>query len=121
VRRVRRRIGLSQVASARRIGVPVDTVRNWEQASARSKDPPCLTIASWITFRSGRAQHGRARLRARPEVATMAEGGGGRRHEADAIEQMEFASPDDDQRSEWRENYIRECMDRKGFEEPSTI
>jgi putative transcriptional regulator len=30
-RRVRRKVGLSQVAFARRIGVPVDTVRNWEQ------------------------------------------------------------------------------------------
>jgi hypothetical protein len=41
--------------------------------------------------------------------------------EAQAIEQMEFAEVDDDQRSEWRENYIRGCMDRKGFEERSTI
>jgi putative transcriptional regulator len=30
-RRVRERLGLSQTAFARRIGVPVDTVRNWEQ------------------------------------------------------------------------------------------
>jgi putative transcriptional regulator len=30
-RRVRRTVGLSQVAVARRIGMPVDTVRNWEQ------------------------------------------------------------------------------------------
>jgi putative transcriptional regulator len=30
-RRVRRKVGLSQAAFARRIGVPVDTVRNWEQ------------------------------------------------------------------------------------------
>jgi putative transcriptional regulator len=30
-RRVRRKLGLSQIAFARRIGVPVDTVRNWEQ------------------------------------------------------------------------------------------
>jgi putative transcriptional regulator len=30
-RRVRRKLGLSQVAFATRIGVPVDTVRNWEQ------------------------------------------------------------------------------------------
>jgi hypothetical protein len=41
--------------------------------------------------------------------------------EAEAIKQMEFAEVDHDQRSEWRENYIRGCMDRKGFEEPSTI
>jgi hypothetical protein len=41
--------------------------------------------------------------------------------QAEAIEQMEFAAPDPDQRSEWQENYIRECMDKKGFEEPSTI
>ena len=31
VRRVRRRVGLSQTEFARRIGVPVATVRNWEQ------------------------------------------------------------------------------------------
>ena len=30
-RRVRRKVGLSQAAFAKRIGVPVDTVRNWEQ------------------------------------------------------------------------------------------
>ena len=41
--------------------------------------------------------------------------------QAEAIEQMEFAAPDRDQRSEWQENYIRECMDKKGFEERSTI
>ena len=41
--------------------------------------------------------------------------------EAEETEQMETAAPDPDQRSEWRENYIRECMDRKGFEERSTL
>ena len=41
--------------------------------------------------------------------------------QAEAIEQMEFADPDPDQRSEWQENYIRECMDKKGFEEPASI
>ena len=30
-RRVRRRTGLTQAAFAGRIGVPIDTVRNWEQ------------------------------------------------------------------------------------------
>lgn len=30
VRRVRRKVGLSQVAFARGIGVPLDTVRNWK-------------------------------------------------------------------------------------------
>ena len=30
-RRVRRRTGLTQAAFAARIGVPIDTVRNWEQ------------------------------------------------------------------------------------------
>jgi putative transcriptional regulator len=40
VRRVRRKIGLSQVAFARRIGVPVDTVRNWEQGK-RGAARPC--------------------------------------------------------------------------------
>jgi hypothetical protein len=37
--------------------------------------------------------------------------------QAEAIEQMEFAGVDGDQRSEWQENYIAECMDRKGFKE----
>ena len=41
--------------------------------------------------------------------------------QAEATEQMEFAQPGPDQRSEWQENYIRECMDKKGFKEPSTI
>ena len=31
VRRVRRRLGLTQVAFARRINVPHETIRNWEQ------------------------------------------------------------------------------------------
>ena len=30
-RRVRRRLGLTQVEFARRIGVPQETIRNWEQ------------------------------------------------------------------------------------------
>ena len=38
-RRVRRRVGLSQVAFARRIGVPVDTVRNWEQGKRAPQGP----------------------------------------------------------------------------------
>jgi hypothetical protein len=29
---------------------------------------------------------------------------------------MEFAARDPDQRPEWQENYIRECMQKKGFE-----
>jgi hypothetical protein len=37
--------------------------------------------------------------------------------QAEAIEQMEFAAPDADQRSEWQENYIRDCMQKKGFAE----
>jgi hypothetical protein len=36
--------------------------------------------------------------------------------QAEAIEQMEFAAPPRDQRSEWQNNYIRECMDKKGFQ-----
>jgi putative transcriptional regulator len=38
-RRVRHRVGLSQVAFARRIGVPVDTVRNWEQGKRAPQGP----------------------------------------------------------------------------------
>lgn len=38
-RRVRRKVGLSQVAFARRIGVAVDTVRNWEQGKRAPQGP----------------------------------------------------------------------------------
>lgn len=38
-RRVRRRVGLSQMAFAKRIGVPVDTVRNWEQGKRLPRGP----------------------------------------------------------------------------------
>ena len=38
-RRVRRKVGLSQVAFANRIGVPVDTVRNWEQGKRLPRGP----------------------------------------------------------------------------------
>jgi putative transcriptional regulator len=38
-RRVRRKVGLSQAAFARRIGVPVDTVRNWEQGKRAPQGP----------------------------------------------------------------------------------
>jgi hypothetical protein len=41
--------------------------------------------------------------------------------EADAIEQMEFASPDADQRSTWRERYIGACMQAKGFSDPQYL
>lgn len=38
-RRVRRRTGLTQAAFAERIGVPVDTVRNWEQGKRLPAGP----------------------------------------------------------------------------------
>jgi len=38
-RRVRRRTGLTQAAFAARIGVPVDTVRNWEQGKRLPAGP----------------------------------------------------------------------------------
>jgi putative transcriptional regulator len=38
-RRVRRKVGLSQVAFAKRIGVPVETVRNWEQGKRTPQGP----------------------------------------------------------------------------------
>jgi hypothetical protein len=37
--------------------------------------------------------------------------------ENEAIEQMEIAHPDPDQRATWQENYIRECMQKKGFKQ----
>lgn len=39
-RRVRRNVGLSQVAFTKRIGVPVDTCATGSKASARRKGPP---------------------------------------------------------------------------------
>ncbi|MGH6921118.1 MAG: hypothetical protein ACREJ0_25865 [Geminicoccaceae bacterium] len=41
--------------------------------------------------------------------------------EANAIEQMEFASPDADQRTTWRERYIGACMQAKGFSDPQYL
>jgi hypothetical protein len=41
--------------------------------------------------------------------------------QAEATEQMELADPDADQRAEWQENYIQECMDKKGFKQSSTM
>lgn len=38
-RRIRRKVGLTQVQFARRIGVPVDTVRNWEQGKRSPQGP----------------------------------------------------------------------------------
>ncbi len=38
-RRVRRRTGLTQAAFAARIGVPLDTVRNWEQGKRTPAGP----------------------------------------------------------------------------------
>ncbi len=38
-RRVRKRTGLTQVAFAARIGVPLDTVRNWEQGKRSPAGP----------------------------------------------------------------------------------
>jgi putative transcriptional regulator len=39
VRRVRRRTGLTQAAFAARIGVPLDTLRNWEQGRRAPAGP----------------------------------------------------------------------------------
>ena len=41
--------------------------------------------------------------------------------EADATEQMEFASPDADQRATWRERYIGACMQARGFSDPQYL
>ena len=41
--------------------------------------------------------------------------------EANAIEQMEYASPDPDQRSTWRERYIGACMQARGFSDPQYL
>jgi hypothetical protein len=41
--------------------------------------------------------------------------------DAEAIEQMEFADPDPDQRATWRERYIGACMQAKGFSDPQYL
>jgi hypothetical protein len=41
--------------------------------------------------------------------------------EAEATEQMEFASPDADQRSTWRERYTGACMQARGFSDPQYL
>ena len=41
--------------------------------------------------------------------------------QAEATEQMELADPDADQRATWQDNYIRECMTKKGFKQSSTM
>jgi hypothetical protein len=41
--------------------------------------------------------------------------------EAEAIEQMEFADPNADQRATWRERYIGGCMQAKGFSDPQYL
>ena len=38
-RRIRRRLGLTQIEMARRIDVPLETIRNWEQGKRRPTGP----------------------------------------------------------------------------------
>jgi putative transcriptional regulator len=42
---IRRKTGLSQAAFARRIGVPVATIRNWEQGRRSPKGPARILLA----------------------------------------------------------------------------
>ena len=46
VRRVRRRLGLTQQEFARRIDVPLDTIRNWEQGK-RHPTGAAMAIMPW--------------------------------------------------------------------------
>lgn len=41
--------------------------------------------------------------------------------EASAIEQLEFAYVDRDQRTTWRERFIGACMQAKGFHDPQYL
>jgi hypothetical protein len=41
--------------------------------------------------------------------------------DAEAVEQMELADPDADQRATWRERYIGACMQGKGFSDPQYL
>jgi hypothetical protein len=41
--------------------------------------------------------------------------------DAEAVEQMEFADPDADQRATWRERYIGACIQAKGFSDPQYL
>ena len=43
-RNVRARTGLTQAAFAARIGVPVETVRNWEQGKRSPRGPACALL-----------------------------------------------------------------------------
>lgn len=61
-RRVRQKLGLSQVAFARRIGVPVDTVRNWEQGSAPQEGLHERCFASSTARPKRRCRHWRRTL-----------------------------------------------------------
>lgn len=63
-RHVRRKVGLSQVAFARRIGVPVDTVRNWEQGRRAPQGPARALLRIIDRVPSPRR---RSRLWTRPE------------------------------------------------------
>lgn len=54
---------------------------------------------------AGCAQHGEAWDEARAQC------------QGEAIQQIETAGVPDDQKPTWRENYIRECVRSRGFEE----
>jgi hypothetical protein len=41
--------------------------------------------------------------------------------EAEATEQLEYASPDRDQRATWRERYTGACMQARGFSDPQYL
>jgi putative transcriptional regulator len=42
---IRKKTGLSQAAFARRVGVPVSTIRNWEQGRRRPQGPARILLA----------------------------------------------------------------------------
>jgi putative transcriptional regulator len=56
-RRVRRKVGLSKVAFARRIGVPVDAGRDWEQGKRARRKGPALALLRIIGRAAEAALH----------------------------------------------------------------
>jgi hypothetical protein len=68
------KVDLSQVRVVSASGCPSVPCGTKRRPSGHREDPPYPAIASWIPC-VGVAPASRARLRARPEVATMAEGG----------------------------------------------
>jgi hypothetical protein len=63
-----------------------------------------VTLSALLPLAAGCAQHNKAWDDARAEC------------QSEAIQQMETAGVAADQRATWQENYISECMQKKGLQ-----